>query len=38
MIANVSPALASFEETNNTLMYANRAKSIKTLVNRNVLN
>ena len=30
MIANVSPAGSQFEETINTLKYANRAKNIKT--------
>ena len=38
MIANISPAESSFEETLNTLKYANRAKNIKTHVKRNVLN
>ncbi|KAF0696810.1 Aste57867_12472 [Aphanomyces stellatus] len=38
MIANVSMSVASFEETVNTLKYANRAKNIKTTVTRNVLN
>ena len=38
MIANVNPSSASFEETLNTLKYANRAKNIKTSVQRNVLN
>ncbi|KAJ8610296.1 hypothetical protein CTAYLR_009074 [Chrysophaeum taylorii] len=37
MIANISAASASFEETLNTLKYANRAKNIKTNVQRNVL-
>lgn len=37
MIANVSMAKSSFEETLNTLKYANRAKNIKTTVRRNVL-
>ena len=37
MIANVSMAVSSFEETVNTLKYANRAKNIKTTVTRNVL-
>ena len=32
MIANLSPASSSFEETINTLKYANRAKNIKTKV------
>jgi len=38
MIANLSPSSASFEETHNTLMYANRAKKIKNKAERNVLN
>lgn len=38
MIANIGPAESSFEETLNTLKYANRAKNIKTNVQRNVLN
>lgn len=38
MIANISTAEHSFEETLNTLKYANRAKNIKTTVQRNVLN
>lgn len=38
MIANVSPSVSSFEDTYNTLVYANRAKTIKTNVHRNVLN
>ena len=38
MIANVSPASSTFEDTYNTLKYANRAKNIKTHINRNVLN
>jgi len=38
MIANVSPAITAFEDTYNTLNYANRAKNIKTVVKRNVLN
>ena len=38
MIANLSPAVISFDETHNTLKYANRAKNIKTVVSRNVLN
>ncbi|KAG3146038.1 Kinesin-like protein [Phytophthora idaei] len=37
MIANVSLAASSFEETLNTLKYANRAKNIKTTVRRNVV-
>ena len=38
MLTAVSPAANSFEETLNTLKYANRAKNIKTKVSRNVLN
>ena len=37
MIANVAPNSSAFEETLNTLKYANRAKNIKTNVVRNVL-
>lgn len=36
MIANISPASPLFEETHNTLKYANRAKNIKTKITRNV--
>jgi len=38
MIANITPAASSFEETLNTLKYANRAKKIKTQATKNVLN
>jgi kinesin family protein 18/19 len=38
MIANISPAFAAYEDTLNTLKYADRAKQIKTIVKRNVLN
>ena len=38
MIANVSPAINTFDDTYNTLKYANRAKNIKTVVQRNVVN
>ncbi len=38
MIANISPSISKYEETRNTLEYANRAKSIRTVVSRNVLN
>lgn len=38
MIANISPAVSSFEDTYNTLVYAHRAKNIKTNAHRNVLN
>lgn len=37
MVAAVSPAAAAFEDTHNTLKYANRAKNIKTNASRNVL-
>ncbi|CAD8091684.1 unnamed protein product [Paramecium primaurelia] len=37
MISNVTSAVSCFEETYNTLVYANRAKNIKTVANRNVL-
>ena len=38
MIANVSPSVLCYEDTMNTLKYADRAKQIKTIVQRNVLN
>lgn len=38
MIACISPCYKTFEDTHNTLKYANRAKNIKTNVHRNVLN
>ena len=38
MIANVAPSINTFDDTYNTLKYANRAKNIKTYVSRNVLN
>lgn len=38
MIANISPAFSAYEDTLNTLKYADRAKQIKTIVKRNVLN
>jgi len=38
MIANISPAFPAYEDTLNTLKYADRAKQIKTIVKRNVLN
>lgn len=37
MIAHASPVSGSFEETRNTLVYADRAKNIKTNVS-NVVN
>lgn len=38
MIANISPSMKQFEDTLNTLKYANRAKNIKTSAQRNVHN
>ena len=38
MIANIAPSASNYEDTHNTLKYANRAKNIKTSVQRNVLN
>uniref|UniRef100_A0A4W3K438 Kinesin-like protein n=1 Tax=Callorhinchus milii TaxID=7868 RepID=A0A4W3K438_CALMI len=38
MIAHISPASLSFEESRNTLTYADRAKNIKTRVKRNLMN
>lgn len=38
MIANIGPSNTCFEDTHNTLKYANRAKNIKTVVQRNVVN
>ncbi|XP_062859747.1 kinesin-like protein KIF19 [Trichomycterus rosablanca] len=38
MIAHISPASTAFEESRNTLTYADRAKSIRTRVKRNLLN
>ena len=35
MIANISPGTLGFEETINTLKYANRAKNIKCKVTEN---
>ena len=37
MIASISPSHRQFEETVNTLKYANRAKNLKTQVARNVM-
>ena len=37
MIATISPFIKSFDDTYNTLMFANKAKNIKTFVKRNVL-
>jgi hypothetical protein len=38
MIAAVSPHITHYEDTYNTLVYANRAKNIKTTVEKNTLN
>ena len=38
MIACISPSHSAYEDTHNTLIYANRAKNIKTKVERNSLN
>merc|ERR1719201_3343243 len=38
MIANVSPSSETFEDTFNTLKYADRAKKIKINLKKNVLN
>lgn len=38
MIVNISPYVKSFEDTHNTLVYANRCKNIKTHVIQNVYN
>ena len=38
MIVCISPSSAHFDETQNTLRYANRAKNIQTKVTRNVFN
>lgn len=38
MITNISPSSATYEDTHNTLLYANRAKKIKNKLERNVLN
>ena len=37
MIANIGPSIKHFEDTHNTLKYANRAKNIKTSAQRNIL-
>jgi kinesin family protein 18/19 len=36
MIANISPGHESYEDTHNTLKYANRAKNIKTSIKKNI--
>lgn len=36
MIANISPSDVCYEDTSNTLKYANRAKNIKTKVTKNI--
>uniref|UniRef100_A0A674AN23 Kinesin-like protein n=1 Tax=Salmo trutta TaxID=8032 RepID=A0A674AN23_SALTR len=37
MIANISPSSKSYDDTHNTLKYANRAKKIKSSLKRNVV-
>ncbi len=37
MIANISPSILNIDETINTLKYANRAKNIKIMIKKNVL-
>ncbi|KZC07186.1 Kinesin-like protein KIF18A [Dufourea novaeangliae] len=37
MIANIAPSSLSYEDTYNTLRYANRAKKIKTHIKKNIL-
>ena len=37
MIAHISPASQNFEESRNTLLYADRAKNIKNTVKKNVM-
>ncbi|KAI4487985.1 hypothetical protein M0804_004833 [Polistes exclamans] len=37
MIANISPSNLNYEDTYNTLRYANRAKKIKTCVKKNIV-
>jgi kinesin family protein 18/19 len=36
MIANVSPCSSSYEDTHNTLKYANRTKNLKTFIKKNI--
>ena len=38
MIANVSPFIYNFDDTYNTLKYAERAKHIKNKINKNIIN
>ena len=38
MIANISPSNIAYEDTHNTIKYANRAKDIKTNLSKNVVN
>ena len=37
MLSHVSPSIICFEDTLNTVKYANRAKAIKTSVSRNLV-
>ena len=36
MIANIAPCGTNFEDTHNTLKYANRTKELKTYVSKNI--
>lgn len=38
MITNISPSSATYDDTHNTLVYANRAKKIKNKLEKNVVN
>jgi kinesin family protein 18/19 len=37
MIANISPSIMAIEETLSTLKYASRAKNIKTILKKNII-
>ncbi len=37
MIANISGSILSYEDTLNTLLFANRAKNVKVSVQKNVI-
>ena len=37
MIANISPSSQNYEDTLNTLKYANRTKDLKTKIKKNIL-
>jgi kinesin family protein 18/19 len=38
MIATISPSFLNFEETQNTLIYASRARIIRTMAVKNIIN